>query len=108
MKHILHALLIPVCIMALVGCKGEPDSSPEETPVPPVDSFEIIGTVAYKNLEGGFYAIDGDDGKKYNPINLPEPFREDGLKVKVTARKQDAMSAHMYGGIIEVVDVEAR
>lgn len=68
-----------------------------------------MGNVTYKNIEGGFYAIDADDGGKYDPINLPESFKKDGLKVKVTARiKKEAMSFHMYGTIIEVVNIEAQ
>ena len=125
MKHIIHALLlILICVVALVGCidktgfsndiqnidpnvseSNEPPSS-ERMLALPADSFEIVGTVTYKNIEGGFYAIDGDNGRKYDPINLPESFRKDGLKVKVTARlKKDAMSFHMYGAIIEVVNI---
>ena len=137
MKQIITALLILTCAVALIGCKDDSDSSkkmPDTEPnasepnvseptvsepneplstesptMPPDDTFEIIGTVAYKNIEGGFYAIDGDDGSRYNPINLPETFRKDGLKVKVTARlKKDAMSFRMYGAIIEVANIAAQ
>jgi hypothetical protein len=143
MKHIIHVLLILICVAALVGCKdktsssddtqktepniseaNEPRSSeitptpPAEpnvpppsgiTPTPPADSFVIAGTVTYKNIEGGFYAIDGDNGSKYDPISLPEAFRNDGLKVKITARRRtDAVSFHMYGSIIEVVNIAVR
>lgn len=135
MKHIIHVLSILICVMTLVGCKdiidssqnartdepnipeanephipepNEPPSS-ESPPTLPADSFEIVGTVTYKNIEGGFYAIDGDNGSKYDPINLPESFRKDGLRVKVTARPRiDAMSLHMYGAIIEVVNIAAQ
>ena len=128
MKHIIHALLlIFICVVALVGCidktgfsndiqnidpnvseSNEPPSSDSMLALP-ADSFEIVGTVTYKNIEGGFYAIDGDNGRKYDPINLPESFRKDGLKVNVTARlKKDAMSFHMYGEIIEVVNIAAQ
>ena len=127
MKHLIHVLLTLICVVALVGCKdktsssddiqktepniseaNEPRSS-ESTPTPPADSFEIVGTVKYKNIEGGFYAIDGDDGSRYDPISLPEAFRKDGLEVKVTARRRvDAMSFHMYGSIIEVVNIAAQ
>ena len=70
------------------------------------DSFEILGTVAYKDLEGGFFAIDGDDGSKYDPISLPESFRKEGLEVTVTARlRKHAMSIHLYGPIIKVVNI---
>ena len=48
-------------------------------------------------------------GKKSDPINLPESFRKDGLKVRVTARPQrDVMSFRMYGEIIEVIRIEAQ
>lgn len=75
----------------------------------PTETFQIRGTVVYKNLEGGFFAIHGDDGSKYDAINLPESFRKDGLKVKVTAQlKKDAVSFHMYGKIIEIVDIASQ
>jgi hypothetical protein len=86
----------------------QPNKSPSsESPIiHDPDTFEILGTVVYNNLEGGFFAIDGDNGSKYDPISLPESFRKDGLKVKVTARlRKDAMSMHMYGSIIEVVNI---
>ena len=87
---------------------AEPNVSPsfESPPTNDTDTFEIPGTVVYNNLEGGFFAIDGDNGSKYDPISLPESFRKDGLKVKVTARlRKDAMSMHMYGSILEVVNI---
>ena len=124
MKPVIHALWIFICVLALVGCKAKTDSSQniepnvsesseisssESTPILPADSFEIEGTVTYKNIEGGFHAIDGDDGKKFYPINLPESFRKDGLKVKVTVRlKTDAISFHMHGSIVDIVDIAAQ
>ena len=132
MKHIISILLILTCVASLIGCKDslepskqvpdtEPNVSepkapePNEPPsieiptAPAAGTFEIRGTVAFKNIEGGFFAIDSDDGRKYDPINLPESFRKDGLKVKVTARRRtDAMSLHMYGAIIEVVNIAAQ
>ena len=127
MKPVKKALMILICVVALVGCKGKTETSeniqttepnvPESnepssytgTPAHPTDLIEIVGYVTYKNIEGGFYAIDADDGGKYDPINLPESFQKDGLKVKVTARKKkEAMSFHMYGTIIEVVNIEAQ
>ena len=125
-------LVFIVSITSLIGCKdsSEPsgqiptndpgisdsnvsdqnDSSLAETPASPsVDAFEITGTVVYRDIEGGFYAIDAEDGSKYEPMNLPESFRKDGLKVKVTAQlKTDVMGFYMYGSVIEVVDIVAR
>lgn len=136
MKQTITTLLFLTCAVTLIGCKDDSDSSKKtpdtepnvsepnvsepnvyepnespsiESPTLPADSFEIVGTVTYKNIEGGFYAIDGDDGRKYDPINLPESFRKDGMRVKVTARpRMDALSLHMYGAIIEVVNIAAQ
>jgi hypothetical protein len=126
------AVLILACGMFLLGCKGKPGSTKDIPKTEPnlsepnivepngahtsehstttdSDVFEIQGTVVYKNIEGGFFAIDGDDGRKYDPINLPESFKKDGLEVKVTARpRRDARSIHLYGIIIEVVDIAAQ
>ena len=128
MRQASTAVFVLMCCMTLVGCDDKSDSkpmqpadpavfdpnksAPEESP--PTDrsmatdpsTFEIQGTVVHKNLEGGFYAIDGDDGRKFVPINLSERFMKDGLKVKVTARpKRDTMSFRMYGEIIEIVEI---
>ena len=66
----------------------------------------FTGTVAYKNLEGGFYAIDADDGQKYMPINLPKEFAVDGLRVQVSARpKAEMVGIQMYGILIEIVEI---
>jgi len=132
MRQVIAAVFILLCSVVLIGCKGKSDSEkaipkaepnvsepniakPNESPslqsptLPDSDTFEIQGTIVRKNIEGGFYAIDGDDGRKYNPINLSESFRKDGLKVKVTARlRMDAMSVYMYGAIIEVVEIAAK
>lgn len=82
-------------------------SQSERAPSTSEDSIEIIGTVVHKGIEGGFFAIDADDGSKYDPTNLPESFKKDGMRVKVSARlEKDLMSFHMYGVLIEVLTIE--
>ena len=126
MKQLMTTALILVCGVALVGCADRSDSENEvpgtepnvsesnnspssgSPTTPNSETLEIQGTVVYKDLEGGFFAIDGDDGQKYNPVNLSESFRKDGLKVKVTARPNaDAMTVHMYGTVVEIVEIQA-
>ena len=121
MKQLITTALILVCGAALVGCADRSESENEvpgtepnnssssgSPTTPNSEALEIQGTVVYKDLEGGFFAIDGDDGQKYNPVNLAESFRKDGLKVKVTARPDaDAMTVHMYGTVIEIVEIQA-
>ena len=72
----------------------------------PADTVELRGTIVKKELEGGFFAIESDDGRVYDPINLPEHFKKDGLKVKIKAKlRNDVGSIHMVGEIIEIIDV---
>ena len=133
MRPITTTLLIITFILSLIGCRdssvssldlsdaepnvSEPNIPEVNTPdandpplmdstAPSGETFTVKGTVVYKNIEGGFFAIDGDDGKKYDPIALPQGFEKDGLKVKATVRlRKDAMSFRMYGAIVEVVNV---
>lgn len=125
--RMIPALIAAFVVAALSGCTEEtaPSKNTQNTganlsasekrtggpgePMLASDEFQILGTVTFKDLEGGFYAIESFDGKKYDPINLPESFRKDGLKVKVTARPQrDVMSFRMYGEIIEIISIEAQ
>ncbi len=64
------------------------------------------GTVRWFDLEGGFYAIRGDDGKTYDPMNLPPEFREDGVRVRFRAKiRSDMGSFRMVGPIVEVQEI---
>ena len=124
MKALISAAGMIVCCFALFGCMGQSDTGSdipgggpdrpghhdaplsESETAPDADTFEIQGTVVYQDIEGGFFAIDSEDGRKYNPVNLPESYRKEGLQVKITARPgKDAMSIHMYGAIIEILEI---
>ncbi len=69
-------------------------------------NLAFMGTVKWQTIESGFYAIDADDGNKYEPINLPSEYRVNDLRVRVTAKKRDDMaSINMYGAIIEIISI---
>lgn len=71
-----------------------------------VDDLGFTGTVKWQALESGFYAIDADDGQKYEPINLPSEYQVNGLRVRVTARERNDMaSINMYGTIIDITSI---
>jgi inhibitor of cysteine peptidase len=86
--------LLALTITALVGCgRGEAISG--------------TGTVKFVDLEGGFYGIVGDDGQKYDPMNLDQTYQEDGLRVRFQAKiRQDMVSIYMWGTIIELTKIE--
>ena len=70
------------------------------------------GTVKYVNFEGGFYGIVGDDARNYDPLNMPQEFRVDGLRVRFTAERGHAIMTdnvatfHMWGYIVRLVSIQ--
>lgn len=88
------------------------NSNPNVEKTSPIadDNGEIrnmTGTIVFNEIEGGFYGIKTDDGKKYNPINLDAPFRKDGLRVKFDANpKKGMVGIHMWGEYVEIIHIE--
>ncbi|MBE0596158.1 MAG: hypothetical protein IH614_02700 [Desulfuromonadales bacterium] len=98
---LLAGLLLTSCTLAAGG-----------DPPPKADRDHLIsfaGTVTYIPLEGGFFGLVAEDGSRYDPLQLPEAFRHDGLAVQVTARRLEGMVGfHMWGQKIEIVDILRR
>ncbi len=64
------------------------------------------GTIKHYTTEGGFYAIRGDDGEVYEPMVLEKEFQVDGLRVRFNGTiRDDVMSFHMVGPIIELAQI---
>ena len=69
--------------------------------------IQIVGKSRYIGLEGGFWAIESDDGQNYTPINMPEQLKTDGATVKMRAQIiHGAVSISMYGEAIRIVSFE--
>ena len=67
----------------------------------------ITGTILHIPIEGGFYGLLADNGTKYDPINLPEEYKQNGLRVKFyILQKKSMASIHMWGTIAEIVKIE--
>ena len=72
------------------------------------DNFISTGTIVYLSFEGGFYGIKGDDGKSYDPMNLPVEFRKEGMRVRFEAKVLGSQASfHMWGIIVEIVHIQA-
>jgi hypothetical protein len=72
------------------------------------DDFVATGTIVYVSLEGGFYGIKGDDGKAYDPLNLPAEYQENGLRVRFEAKElKNLASFHMWGVIVTIVHIQS-
>jgi inhibitor of cysteine peptidase len=88
---------------------GEEDAFELTVHVMPLESMIMAtGTVIYVDLEGGFYGIAGEDKTNYDPVNLEEEFREDGLEVEFTAYPvEDMMSIRMWGQLVEIRSIQS-
>ena len=106
--HRLRTSLAPLLLLAVVGCSADA-LAPTPPPTPPceADRCDIRGRVVWADLEGGFWAIRGDDQVTYDPLNnLPADFRRDGLRVRASLRiRRDLASFHMVGPIVEVLSI---
>jgi len=101
--------LTPVVAFILAACASsgsngwvelEPDT-PGSGP-----TFHLEGTVHHLEIEGGLFVIRDAEGTQYNPANLPDEFRGDGMAVEADARRRDDMaSIGMVGPIIELLRI---
>ena len=64
------------------------------------------GTVQFLTIEGGFWAIQADDGVTYEPRTLTTEFQRSGLRVRFEAKiLGEAGGIHMAGPIVEIVQI---
>lgn len=112
----IKTLIVPGLMLVLIGCgienvetwqeSRESEKNIRRTSESEKVSVEIVGKIIFKDFEGGFFAIAGNDGGEYDPLNLPDDFKEDGLSVKVLAvKKPGVMTSHMYGTVIELLKI---
>jgi hypothetical protein len=67
----------------------------------------VTGTVEHVDVEGGFYGIRADDGTKWDPVNLPEDFQKDGVRVQVRVHElTNRVSPHMWGKVARIVEIK--
>ena len=65
------------------------------------------GTVRFLDFEGGFYGIFGDNGEHYDPVDLSDEFKVDGLRVYFVARiLLGFASFHMWGQLVSIVYIQ--
>ncbi len=95
-------------LMFTTSCTASqsPDVPPQGNDVPG-QSITITGIVRHVPLEGGFYGIEGRDGTKYDPVNLPGEYRQDGLAVQAKVTPvTDMMSIRMWGRMVRIVSIQ--
>ena len=69
-----------------------------------METFSIEGTIEFKNIESGFWAMIDKQNKKWRFVNLPIEFQKNGLTTKINVKLVDeAVSSIMWGKPVEVV-----
>lgn len=66
----------------------------------------ITGKITYQNVGMGFYGIEADNGKQYQPLNLDSAFAKNGLRIKATAQILDVETMEMWGTPVEIQTIE--
>ncbi|WDE05681.1 hypothetical protein SG34_001690 [Thalassomonas viridans] len=65
------------------------------------------GTVKYLTMEGGFYGIVTDEGKKLLPMGLAAEYRQHGAKVRVKGELiKDMMTIQQWGTPFKITEIE--
>ena len=104
-RSITSWLRLSLTFLALIATCGLSRASGKEKEP---ERVKATGIVTFVGLEGGFWGIKGDDGKKYDPgESLPKEFRKDGLKVRFEATVEKGVASfHMWGTIIKIQKIE--
>jgi hypothetical protein len=69
--------------------------------------ISTTGTVRHLDLEGGFWGIIADDGRKFDPMGLDAAFQKEGLRVRIEATPEtDMMSTRMWGTMVTLTKIE--
>ncbi len=91
--------LLTVAVILTPSCAWGPETArPDEA---------ILGTVEFVEVEGGCWRIRADDGTSYEPLNMPEEFVKDGLRVAVVfSFPEDLVSICQVGILANVESVE--
>lgn len=114
LQRVLSSILLA---FLLSGCAGEAEKTESLVPATKLElqsnseikqqalkMITLRGTVKYKNLEGGFWGLDGDDGKKYMPSGLSKALLVDGLVIEVTGTiEEDVMTFQQYGKTLKII-----
>jgi hypothetical protein len=98
--------LLRTCVLAASIAAASACESPT-SPEVQNDSVRVNGTMFFSTLEGGFWALRGDDGVTYTPRNgVGQMFLRENLRVSMVGRiRRDLGGRHMVGPIVDVISL---
>lgn len=69
------------------------------------DVITVSGTIRFKSMEGGFFALDGHNGEKFMPHGMDKSLLKDGMVVEVKGViLKDMMTFQQYGEVLKVTE----
>lgn len=87
-----------------VQADGDPPNSVDNVPM--AETMVFTGRVERVELEGGFWGIVTDDGRKLDPGKLPDAVQVHGLRVQGRAKLlNDVMTVRMWGTPVAVLEI---
>ena len=92
-------LLIAAVLLAACTTSARDNVAPRETLI------DGLATVQFVELEGGCWTLDLA-GERLLPRTLPEEFRVDGLRVRVSLQLVEAATICMMGRVVEIESIE--
>jgi hypothetical protein len=71
------------------------------------DEISFVGEVRWISIEGGFFGLVAEDGRKFFPLNVPQEFKKEGLKIRVKGNiKKGIATVQMWGAPFEIREIE--
>jgi len=101
-------VLVGLLLLAVLeGCRSTPANPSGQAPSRSEGEHAqvVTGTVRHIDLEGGFYGIVTDEGAKLDPVNLPEEYRKDGVRIEARVVEiRGRVSTHMWGKLVRIIE----
>lgn len=71
-----------------------------------IKQVKVKGTIRFKPMEGGFFALESVNGQKYTLMGLPKAHKRDGLIVEIEGSvNPDMMTIYQFGEPLKVTHV---
>ena len=100
--RVLASRLIAATVLLTACATPVPDNTDNATSG---DAMTGEATVEFVELEGGCWTLDLA-GERLLPLMLPEAFRVDGLRVRVSLRPVEAATICMTGRTVEIESID--
>lgn len=97
--------LAMMAVVLALGCTASGLTDPLATH----SRAAVDATVRFVDIEGGCWTLQVTSSSRYQPLNLPDRFRQDGLNVHADlVRRDDYASVCMLGPVVEIVSIQPR